>query len=97
MKPVKDMTEFKYKILIKNNQTGETVDCSSKEDDSFFERDEDSTEFWWSEGNMGCDCNRELHFYRYKGLEPEDTECSDDRFSVKITRLKDNKDLINEM
>lgn len=31
--------------------------------------------FWWTEGNMGCDCNRHLVFERAQGREPPDEEC----------------------
>lgn len=30
--------------------------------------------FWWTEGNMGCDCNRHLTFERAHGREPADEE-----------------------
>lgn len=34
-------------------------------------------EYWWTEGNGSCDCNRELEFMRAGGLDPEtdETEC----------------------
>ena len=42
--------------------------------------------YWWEDGNASCDCNRELFFLRAIGEdEPIDTECGDDRFSVRLS------------
>ncbi len=42
--------------------------------------------FWWTEGNMSCDCNRHLEFERGQGREPdaEDVECGHGRYSVRL-------------
>lgn len=51
-------------------------------------KDWDYNTYWWEEGNSACDCNRSLFFARALGLpEPEETLCSDERYSV---RLSDN-------
>lgn len=46
----------------------------------------DSSEYWWTCGNFGCDCNRELEFRRAGGepelIEPEDTKCGETGFLV---------------
>ena len=46
----------------------------------------DHSEFWWSDGNAGCDCNRQLYFNRAAPDQPQDDDssCGDDRFSVCI-------------
>lgn len=53
------------------------------------EYDEDLTWsfFHWTEGNNGCDCNRELYFERQMGREAPDDElaCSTGRYRVTIT------------
>lgn len=41
-------------------------------------------EFLWSDGNNACDCNRHLLFDRAVGIENEDRQCGEDRFSVVI-------------
>lgn len=42
--------------------------------------------FWFEEGNASCDCNRELFFVRALGVdEPDDIDCSNGRFSVRIS------------
>jgi hypothetical protein len=45
---------------------------------------------WWADGNYGCDCNRELSFWRAGG-EPDDadTECGHSRFKVLAFELPD--------
>lgn len=47
----------------------------------------DGVVWQWTEGNFGCDCNRELFFRRLRGEtnpDPIDSlqPCSDDRFVV---------------
>lgn len=31
----------------------------------------DSSEFWWTDGNFGCDCNRKAEFRRATGIPEE--------------------------
>lgn len=40
--------------------------------------------FNWEEGNGSCDCNREIFFERSAGVEIENEECSEGRFSVNL-------------
>lgn len=46
------------------------------------------SEFWWSEGNAACDCNR-ADWFAEAGAEPEpdqkDTPCGSSRFSVTVS------------
>lgn len=41
------------------------------------------SDYWWQEGNMSCDCNRELYFARAIGEEAESVQCGDEAFSVR--------------
>jgi hypothetical protein len=44
-----------------------------------------SDEYWWTEGNFGCDCNRRLTWARCADPpedEPENQECGHGEFSV---------------
>lgn len=50
------------------------------------------SDFWWSDGNMGCDCNREREFLAGLGWDQEAIrrhapECGSSRFVVSITDL----------
>ena len=54
-----------YTVKLQRNSDGKIVDSVQE-----FEWQE-SSEFWWSDGNMGCDCNRHLEFERALGNEPE--------------------------
>lgn len=39
----------------------------------------EATEYYWTEGNASCDCNRHLEFERAGGVEPDDhMECGDE-------------------
>lgn len=67
-----------YLILIRNNATGEERwrSCEFPWDDA--------SEFWWTEGNMGCDCNLFAEFARAAGEEPEGDDwgrCGDVRYT----------------
>lgn len=76
-----------YKIAIMNNSTGEIRVCKIKKNWS------DDEEFWWTEGNGSCDCNREIRF-RISGNEKIiiSVKCGDSAFSILYV-----KDRANEM
>ncbi|MHC4370403.1 MAG: hypothetical protein ACYSW8_22560, partial [Planctomycetota bacterium] len=44
----------------------------------------EGSDFWWTDGNMGCDCNRHLEFERAGGEDPDldDAVCGSDLYSV---------------
>lgn len=66
------------KIEIRREEDGEVRSTVWK--DSVF------SEFWWSEGNGSCDCNRELFFLRAKGEdEPDEVQCGEERFCVRVS------------
>jgi hypothetical protein len=39
-------------------------------------------DFWWSEGNGACDCNRGDFFERAGGNDDSDESCGDSRYLV---------------
>lgn len=54
----------------------------------------ESSLFWWQEGNMSCDCNREMSFLRAAGATEEiidsiKIECGDNRYSILEIILED--------
>lgn len=61
----------------------------------------DGSEFYWSEGNYSCDCNRELEWREAHGLErfPEnDTNfCKGDgKYTVLSIKLPDGTEVYSE-
>lgn len=60
-----------YRYQVRKVSTGETRIAE-------FENDNASTsDFWWLDGNMGCDCNRALTF------EPEsDPPCGNGEYAL---------------
>lgn len=80
-----------YTVRIKNNATGE-IRASRQIDLPW----EEHSDFWWLEGDMGCDCNRELEFRRAGGenIDVGDTECSDGRFRVIDATLDDGRVIV---
>lgn len=44
----------------------------------------ESSMYWWTDGNMGCDCNRELEFEHALGreLDLDDVWCGEERFAL---------------
>ena len=77
-----------YSVVIRKNETGELrlrhVDLDW----------EDGSYWFWTEGNFGCDCNRELEWLRACGEEDDETwdkvECGHYRYSVIYAILPDN-------
>lgn len=66
-----------YFVLIRNNETKETrkyeIEIDWKESDLF----------WWTDGNFGCDGNRELCFKRAAGEDtPGDEKCGKGKYTV---------------
>ena len=52
----------------------------------------DSSEFWWSEGNMACDCNRGARFYDVpfpSGFYEAPFPCGNERFVIPYIELED--------
>lgn len=69
-----------YIATIQRVADGVQVDCPMEELDWH-----DSSEFWWSEGNFACDCNRADCFHRALSGEEVDEECGHERYRVRIT------------
>jgi len=48
-------------------------------------------DFWWTEGNGACDCNRGDFFERAGGNEDADEPCGDSRYLVMRFLLSDGR------
>lgn len=68
-----------YKVEIRRNSDGVVRDYS--EDVPW----DDCSDYMWSDGNYGCDCNRGLFFDRAANEENDDVPCGTSQFSVRIT------------
>lgn len=72
--------DMKYKARIIDTKTGEsrTFETTTEYPDSL--------EFYWTDGNFGCDCNRGYSFIRAAGGQPTDEEfdapCTQGRYLV---------------
>lgn len=75
-----------YNVAIRNNATGEIR--MHHQGHSWSDRD---AFFNWTEGNYGCDCNREFFWRLANGEDPNlrDMDCSDGRFSALYAELDD--------
>lgn len=78
-----------YTVTIRENSTMEVEKIVMQEDW------QEGSDYWWSEGNFGCDCNRRILFYRAKGVPYEDieTQCGDTGYSVLSIVLPDGRDM----
>jgi len=76
---------MKYSVAIKENSSGIVRLCPIGTEW------DDWSESWWTEGNMGCDCNRYLCFERAGGNDPDVLvgECGHTRFKVLYAVLED--------
>jgi hypothetical protein len=93
-----------YSVEIRGRSTGETVTREYPEFEWVASREQPGEEgngsrYWWTDGNFGCDCNRELEFRRGKGEIPEvgSSHCTIDQpaFLVRIT-LPDGRVVLDE-
>lgn len=55
------------------------IDTTTKESVDITEKCKLSTEFYWTEGNMSCDCNRAIEFGIHNYL------CGDTRFILETS------------
>ena len=68
---------FTHIVGIRENSTGEVRFCPRKVDW------EESSLYWWSSGNMSCDCNRHLVFHEYSDeCYKDDIPCGDELYTV---------------
>ena len=51
----------------------------------------DADAIWWENGNMSCDCNREIQFARAAGENNPSVMCGDGRFRVLEFRFADGR------
>jgi hypothetical protein len=68
-----------YTVTMRKNETGEV-----RAIDQDLEW-HDSSLYWWTDGNFGCDCNRHIHWLYAEGKRPEDIDdidCGDTRYTV---------------
>lgn len=81
-----------YTVRIRDNATGEIRECEQGVGWH------DSSVFWWTEGNMGCDCNRRIEFIRASGRQPTDEEwdipCTDDKYTAIDATMPDGKVIV---
>jgi hypothetical protein len=80
----------KYAVHIRNNATGEVREYRDNLDWH------GSSLYWWSEGNMSCDCNRHNIFREAGGESATDENCSDGRYTVVRITLDDGTVYENE-
>lgn len=74
-----------YKVNITDNKTNETrtVDMDLEWGDHLW---------WWTEGNFGCDCNRNDVFnYGKEHADYEDIDCGKTRYTVDFVELSSGK------
>lgn len=84
---------MKYKVLIRNNETGEERISHHEIDPQY----RDVQVFSWQENNFACDCNRHTEFLRAGGPgPPEDphwndaaVECGDLMYTVPWLEYED--------
>jgi len=77
---------MKYKYAIKNNETGEIRIA-----EGCCEYEEHNTVWFLTDGNYGCDCNRELEWHRAIDEDDnwENTKCGKTEFSIPYLILED--------
>jgi len=52
--------------------------------------------YWWTDGNGGCDCNRAMVFNRAADEPEDDIPCSDNLFRVKVVDADSGDAIVDE-
>jgi hypothetical protein len=79
------MNNVTYTIHIRRNSDGKIVDLPWR---SYWPEHPpwgDSDEYIWSDGNYGCDCNREIFWCRATGEDDTGRGCGESAYSIRIT------------
>lgn len=77
----------KYTVYLRNNETGEE---RGVENDGPWNK---TTEYLWTDGNFGCDCNRALLFASAKAEKNPQRACGDGGFLIVKVVLDDGTEL----
>lgn len=72
-----------YKVAIRNEETGEIRVCEMAGE--WVGDDYGPSEYWWTEGNFSCDCNRGL-VYDSNG---SDSKCGTEKYTALYAELPD--------
>jgi hypothetical protein len=83
------------RVVLRRVSTGEEVTIEN-EAAWLGPPERESLEFWWTEGNGGCDCNRSLYFERAKGVGEgglTDHPCGNEAFALTVLEA-DGVDLL---
>ncbi len=87
--PPHDRTQWvRVTCRIRNNATGEIRERAEEcvwEDENGWNDEPGPSTFWWSDGNMACDCNRSTLFH---GEEDHDDSCTDNRYAIELVNPK---------
>lgn len=67
----------RYMVVIRDAQTGEMRQCDQGEIVW-----QDSSRYWWMEGNMECDCNREQEFRNGTPVVDAVPVCGSRRYTI---------------
>lgn len=81
-----------YDVLIRRNADG--LGRVRRIDWNWNKNGEGGDMYWWTDGNFGCDCNREWEFQRAGG-EPisDDPVCGGSRYTVVKIILPDGEEI----
>lgn len=84
---------IEYRFEVRRNSDGKIVAGDDEWTHGPAEEMRHAIEFYWSDGNFGCDCNRSIRFEgKYtEGRHP----CGDTAYAVRLT-LKDGTILLDE-
>ena len=80
-----------YHVLLRRNADG--VERLCRQDLAWFHTDGSGAEFWWTEGNMRCDCARAQEFATAGGEVDPDIKCSRGLYTAVKAILPDGREI----
>lgn len=73
-----------YKVALRKNDTGEVRIVEWPHSDW-----DENAEFFWTEGNFFCDCNRAMTWHDVSGDPDPDSACGTTAYAVAYVELPD--------
>lgn len=73
---------FEYVAEVRCNATGEVRRVLQSWEFAGWDGPRSSVQYFWTDGNFGCDCNRAIQF---AGVFTIDTQCGESAYSVRLS------------
>jgi len=85
-------TEYTYDVYLRDTRNGKTKKHISKK----YPMTPQDFEFYWTEGNNSCDCNRSIYIYGYENKNCLECNSADNIISVDKIVIRETQEILLE-